>query len=129
MNYKLKCVMLIDDNEADNRYHELILQENNATEKIRVAENGHEALELLNECEAPELILLDINMPRMNGWEFMETYRNQGHPSRSKTIVILLSTSSNPEDSKKASEIEGVSEFHVKPLTRAMLSGIFERYF
>jgi len=67
---KLNCVLLIDDNPADNRYHQIIIEEMNITNSICSVENGFEALDFLNNENnvLPELIFLDINMPKMNGW-------------------------------------------------------------
>ena len=67
------CVMLIDDDDDDNFFHSLVLNEMHATEHIEVAENAFKALDYLRETfPPPDLIFLDINMPKMNGWEFLE---------------------------------------------------------
>lgn len=68
MKKKLNCVLLIDDDHEDNRFHQIIIEEMNMAEKIEFALNGLEALDFLaKQDHIPELIFLDINMPKMNG--------------------------------------------------------------
>lgn len=130
MKKKFKSILLIDDNAADNRYNQIILEEMDIVDEIKIAENGVEAIKMLenNDQDQPELILLDINMPKMNGWEFLETYKKLHADQDNKKIVVVLTTSMNPEDKKKADEISGVSEFNIKPLTPQMLEKILEKY-
>ncbi|MES2848254.1 MAG: response regulator [Bacteroidota bacterium] len=130
MSKKFKSILLIDDNAADNRYNQIILEEMNIVDDIKIAESGLEALKILdtNDNAQPELILLDINMPKMNGWEFLEAYKKLHVDEDDKKIVVVLTTSMNPEDKKKAGEISGVSEFNIKPLTPEMLEKIIEKY-
>ena len=74
MRKKLECILLIDDDDEDNFYHKIVIERMNITKRIEVAYNGLEALEFLQKESQiiPELIFLDINMPKMNGWEFLE---------------------------------------------------------
>ncbi len=127
---KLNCVMLIDDNEDDNFFHKIVLKEAGVTDNIKVAESGIEALEFLtNGGDIPELMFLDINMPKMNGWEFLNEYRKLRVDQRAQVIIIMLTTSLNPADSEKAHQIPEINGFETKPLTKEKLSNILERYF
>ena len=130
MKKKFKSILLIDDNAADNRYNQIILEEMNVVDDIKIAESGSEALEILekNNNTEPELILLDINMPKMNGWEFLEAYKKMNADEDRKKVVVILTTSMNPEDKKKADEIKDVAEFNIKPLTPEMLKKIIDKY-
>lgn len=79
MSDKLRCVLLIDDNASDNFLHKRILRRANCAAHIEVFESASEALAQLTEPEMagfprPELILRDINMPGMTGWEFIEAH-------------------------------------------------------
>ena len=79
MNKILKSVLLIDDNKADNFIHKAYIMKHGGVETIEMVTGGEEALKFLTskasgEYPRPELIFLDINMPRMNGWEFLEEY-------------------------------------------------------
>ena len=126
---KLNCVLLIDDNDDDNFYHRIILHESAVTDHVQVAENGFEALHFLeNSKTLPQLIFLDINMPRMTGWEFLERYRKLSIEDKDKVVIIMLTTSLNPADETRAKLIPEVSSFQPKPLTHEMIKEISERF-
>ncbi len=131
MKKKLECILLVDDNEEDNFFHTIIIERMNITNKIEVAQNGLEALEFLNKEGQiiPELMFLDINMPRMNGWEFLEKYKDLNDEQKSRIIIMMLTTSANPDDIQRAKEIEEVTGFKTKPLSPEMLNDILNNYF
>jgi len=131
MKNKLKCILLIDDDEEDNFFHKIVINDMNITESIQVAHNGIEALEFLTKENqtAPELIFLDINMPKMNGWEFLEAYQKLNAPQKAKLVVVMLTTSINPVDQKRAEQFPEIANFNSKPLTDLVLMDILKRYF
>nr|WP_017853957.1 response regulator [Leptospira interrogans] len=133
-NKKLKCILLIDDNQDDNFFHERVIYKGSYAEKVVTKQSGQEALFFLknkfNNIEPfPDLIFLDINMPGMNGWEFLEEYKKLDQEFQTSTIIIMLTTSDNPDDKNKFSHFGSTSDFKTKPLTNAMLDEILERYF
>ncbi|WP_082280746.1 response regulator [Leptospira kirschneri] len=133
-NKKLKCILLIDDNQDDNFFHERVIYKGNYAEKVIKKQSGQEALLFLknkpNNIEPfPDLIFLDINMPGMNGWEFLEEYKKLDQKLQTSTLIIMLTTSDNPDDKNKFSQFGPTSDFKTKPLTNAMLDEILERYF
>ena len=123
--------MLIDDHEADNFYHQYVFQRMGVTEKVEIAENGFDALDFLKKENhlPPELIFLDINMPKMNGWEFLEEYRQLSEEQKSRVIILMLTTSVNPADRQKAETVPEINGYYSKPLNEAKLNEILERYF
>lgn len=134
MRNKLSCILLIDDNNADNFIHEMALKLADCTHKIVAVQGGQQALDYLttNASEAhllPDLIFLDINMPAMNGWEFLDKYEHLDQSQKECIIVIMLTTSHNPDDEKKAKTIGDIKEFMNKPLTVEMIQKILEEHF
>jgi CheY-like chemotaxis protein len=131
---KLNCIMLIDDNRDDNFFHERVIKKNNAAEVVIAMQSAKEALDYLifrkeNNTPHPDLIFLDINMPGMNGWEFLHEYNRLDKQLQSRAVVIMLTTSENPDDHMKAKGINVVSDFKTKPLTIEMLEEVIEKYF
>lgn len=130
MKKKLNCILLIDDNQADNRYHQIVIKGMNITERIEVALDGVEALNFLNqENSSPDLIFLDINMPKINGWEFLKEYQKLSAKQKAKIIIVMLTTSDNPKDLERAKQIKEVAGYKVKPLTEELLTEILEQHF
>lgn len=112
----IKSILIVDDSESDQFLCKRIIQKYNADIEILQAYNGEEALELLRTTgERPSLILLDINMPKMNGHEFLEAYKKElGEETK---VVLMLTTSDNPEDKEKALAYDNVKIYFTKSLT------------
>ncbi|MES2394902.1 MAG: response regulator [Bacteroidota bacterium] len=135
---KINCILLIDDNPADNEYHKIIIHEANVCNHIQVAIDGPKALDYIiksgevNQFEAfpkPDLIYLDINMPGMNGFEFLEEYHKLEERLKAKVVIIMLTTSLNPDDKIRATNYKELKEFSNKPLTVEILHETLEKYF
>lgn len=130
---KVNCIMLIDDDKDDNFYHERVIRKNDASNTIVVKESGIEALDYLESTRdptipLPDLIILDINMPGMNGWEFLEEFKKLDEELQSKLVVIMLTTSVNPADEAIAKTYNILADFKTKPLTKEMLEDILTKY-
>lgn len=135
MEQKLDCILLIDDDEPTNFLNEIIIESADCTKQIKSVQTGEEALIYLANTDRnetisyPDLIFLDINMPAMNGWEFLERYRALKKEFKEETKIVMLTTSLFPEDAALAKEISEVSAFENKPLTEEKLSAIIKKLF
>jgi CheY-like chemotaxis protein len=123
--------MLIDDNKDDNFFHERVIRKNFAANTILVKQSASDALEYFKQREFlyPDLIFLDINMPAINGWEFLEEYERRLNDSATHPIIIMLTTSENTDDRARAFTYKIVSEYKTKPLTKDMLEEILNLFF
>lgn len=111
----IDSILVVDDSEADQLITELTIQKYDASITIHKAYDGHEALDFLSTCKKhPTLIILDINMPAMNGFEFLEEYEKKDYTS---AVVAMLSSSDQARDREKAASFNVVKKYIVKPLT------------
>jgi CheY-like chemotaxis protein len=139
MKKKIDCVLLVDDDESDNYYHKRILEKSGIAHRIEIVENGKEALDFLSaawrcgQTESsgyqPELIFLDINMPVMNGWEFLEEYEKLEEVQKENMIIIMLTNSLNPNDLNRAEKLFGSGCYQYKPLTPEVIGKIMQHHF
>jgi len=126
--------MLIDDNPDDNFFHERVIKKNDFADTVIVMTTAKEALQYLQSRDTsrdalPDLIFLDINMPGMNGWDFLQDYSALEKHLQSRLVVIMLTTSENTDDYKRAIESKIPSSFKTKPLTKQKVDEIIEYYF
>jgi CheY-like chemotaxis protein len=131
---KLNHILLIDDDSINNFINEKLLTKLNIAEKISITLNGEEAINFLNNLcgnsqpPCPELILLDINMPVMDGFEFLEQYKKLDFPDKQSVVIVMLTTSTNPNDTKRLAET-GAAGYISKPLTEQKITEVIEKHF
>lgn len=139
MRRKLKCILLVDDDEPTNFVNSILLRKAEISESIVAFQWGEEALDYLvnkngfisksDEHPVPDLILLDINMPKMNGWEFVDEYKKLPIELLNSIKLIMLTTSINPDDEAKAKSIKEIHDFFSKPLTSNRVADIVHKHF
>jgi CheY-like chemotaxis protein len=131
----LNCVLLIDDDEATNFYHTVILEEEATDLYIHAVSSAKEGLDFLlsqgeySELPKPGIIFLDLNMPGMSGWDFVNKYKQLSKEIHEQSVVVLLSTSLNPDDRERAAQIPIVTEFVNKPLTPETFWRVVDEHF
>ncbi|RKM92771.1 response regulator, partial [Aquimarina sp. AD10] len=122
----VETVLLIDDDKATQYVHKRIITKHNKFKNILTFLSGSIALDYLksinvNFTKKPQLIFLDLNMPGMNGWEFIEQYNGLCNSITRGNKLIILSTSNDPIDISRSREIDNVNDFISKPLSIAIL--------
>lgn len=128
---ELKNVMVVDDDDDYNFITEEIFQDIDLKTQLTFKIWARDALDYLkeNEDRFPDLILLDINMPIMNGWEFLEEYENRNYHINYPTVIVMISTSVFREDKVKANNFARVVEFIEKPISGENILRIRDKYF
>ena len=119
MTDKIKRLVLIDDADIDQRLYRRMIERSGLVEEITSFYYADEALEYLrsNRSDKIDLIFLDINMPRMNGFEFLEAANAELGDAFAHVVIVMLTTSLNPADRDRAESFEVVRDFVNKPLT------------
>lgn len=134
MPKKIHSILLIDDDADCNFFHEKIIRKMDLAEELHFCKNGKEAIEFLKKEENgqhahPDIIFLDINMPLMNGWEFMEEYQKLNEQQKAKIVIVMLTTSLNPHDLETAKKYKDIKGYKNKYLTQNDLRELLESYF
>lgn len=131
---KLSCALLVDDDQTTNYLNQLLLKRLSVTDKLLVALNGAEALQQLQlhgqsaSEEQPILVLLDVKMPVMNGFEFLEAYDQLSLPHKRAIIIVMLTTSLHPQDVSRLEKLP-IAGFLNKPLTKEKMDDILRTHF
>lgn len=115
---KFDLLLFIDDDPATNFLHEIVLEESGICDRYLFFNSAEDALAYLVDVKSkkdiPQFIFLDINMPRVNGWEFLEKYKSL--KTEKSPVIIMLTTSLSPTDQEKADSNENVYKLYSKPL-------------
>lgn len=130
-NKKIK-ILFIDDDKATNFLNKHLAKGRESIESVYLKHSGFEAIEFLENCKnetenIPNLIFLDINMPAMNGWEFLEAFYALDENLVNKISVIILSSSDDPGDLKKFESNEKLLDFLRKPLNVQALESVLNK--
>jgi CheY-like chemotaxis protein len=131
---KLTSVLLVDDDPTNNYLNERLLRRMAVANSIQVATDGQDALALLQQASAtpqasyPALILLDIQMPVMNGIEFLEAYQQLPSEQQAASQVVVLTTSMDARDLARLEHLPAVGLLN-KPLTQEKIESVLQQYF
>jgi CheY-like chemotaxis protein len=127
----INCTLLIDDDEVSNYLSKSLLAKFRISNGIQTVSSGMEALQFivnydpdLNSC--PELIFLDINMPVMSGFEFLDSFSQLTFLNKEKVKIVMLTNSYNEDDVVRCKEY-GVLQYVNKPLTDQKIKDLIEK--
>jgi CheY-like chemotaxis protein len=122
----LKQLALVDDDDVFVFLTTRMLEKYKLVDLIKIFDNGYDALvfikENLDNLEAlPDIILLDLSMPIMDGWQFLDEFVKINARIGKKITIFICSSSISPDDLAHAKEINAVSDFVIKPMTKEKL--------
>jgi len=134
----LKMIMLVDDDDTTNYLNERLLTGLNAAEKVLTMKDGEEALNYLTKaCEpgnsgefiCPDLMFLDIKMPVMDGFEFLDAYKEAKLDFGKEIVIMMLTSSASFYDLEKLKQYPDVKKHYSKSLTETDVKDIIEDHF
>jgi len=126
-------VLFIDDDKATNFFNERIANNYGYFKKIITVQSGMEGLDYLTSYAStdnlkPDIIFLDINMPAMNGWEFLNEFHNLPEEITKGIKVVILSTSSEPNDINRYKENKNLLDYINKPINLDILNTVMQKF-
>jgi CheY-like chemotaxis protein len=130
----LDTILFIDDDPITLMLCKMVITKASFSKEIATAKNGEEALQYFDTLKQinpgsdlkkqPQLIFLDLNMPVMGGWEFLDSFSAADYSDYNETKVIILSSTIDPEDREKSKKYSMVIDFLSKPISKGMLEYI-----
>jgi CheY-like chemotaxis protein len=133
MHRKLHSILLVDDNFLTNTYNEKIIEDLAVANHVITAENAEEAFDYMERCRKnntyPELILLDLRLPDMNGYDFIKKMRELHFDKTHSPAVVILTSSTDAEDERRSFSTPEVIGFLNKPLSAKHFLDMLQLYY
>lgn len=129
---RIKTLTLVDDDEIFVFLTKKAIQQTKLVDLIKVFDNGLDALLFLEENKGkvdilPEIILLDLSMPIMDGWQFLDAFSKINPIIGKKIPIYICSSSITPDDVARAKTINEVTDYIIKPITKDKLIDVIKR--
>ncbi|MEO9890970.1 response regulator [Aurantibacter sp.] len=130
----VKTVLLVDDDSISNLLNTVFINKLNLNADIIATENGKQGMDVIlnkeNPLQTPCLLLLDINMPTMDGWQFLEQYeKSVSQELKDDIAIVMLTISEEQSDEVKAKQNPHVKEFVRKPLSEKSVTKLVTTHF
>jgi CheY-like chemotaxis protein len=133
MSKTIDAVCVVDDDLVYQFTTKKLIQNTKLVDKILVFSDGEKAIEFFQSLNSssqnvPDIVLLDINMPIMDGWDFLKAYVLVKPKLPKKVIIYMVSSSVHGIDMERAKQISDVTDYIIKPVTKDKLVEIFQDY-
>ena len=134
----LDLVLLVDDDDTTNYLNKRLLNDMQVAREVMVLKNGKEAIDYLSKAcgdkrnenyKCPDLIFLDIKMPTMDGFEFLEEYQRLGLDAADHVIILMLTSSASFYDLERIKSFKKVKKHYSKALTNHDVKEILAEFF
>ncbi len=123
----LETILCVDDDAITLMLCKMVITKASFSREVVTAKNGDDALKYFDTLKSnatistPQLIFLDLNMPVIDGWEFLDIFRTAAYSDYHPTKIIILSSTIDPEDLEKSKKYPMVIDFLSKPISKEML--------
>lgn len=123
----LETILCVDDDAITLMLCKMVITKASFSREVLTAKNGDDALKYFDTLKSnatistPQLIFLDLNMPVIDGWEFLDIFRTAAYSDYHHTKIIILSSTIDPEDLEKSKKYPMVIDFLSKPISKEML--------
>lgn len=122
-------ILYIDDDNITSFIFKKVCSVLNRTNlEINIAQNGKEALDYIKNHKIPKLIFVDLNMPVMDGWEFLDHFKEINDKQENKSVTVIVSSTLNPEEIEKSKKYNSVVKFISKPITTKLVEDLLDKY-
>jgi len=131
----LNSILLVDDDEASNFLHSIFINKLDLGIDVNAAQNGQEALDFIlnkgvEELSLPCMVMLDLRMPVVDGWKFMEMYEaHVPQDLKDQIVIVLVTVSDNADDKARAIANPYITDFSQKPLSDSTFKKLIHKYF
>ncbi len=126
-SWRPKKILLVDDDSLFNFLHKRMLELTGASEEIQIALNGNQAIQMLksslSENNVPDVIILDLSMPVMDGFGFLEAFEQMQHPRKGEIAIIVITSSIDARDRERARKL-GIAHYLIKPVDELELCSV-----
>ena len=128
---KLKSILLVDDDHSNNFLNKIFISQLDLDVEVDIALNGQEALDHINNALiTPCLLILDLRMPVMDGWQFLEAYHEQVPKEvKDQIVIVVITISGDKADASKARKNQYVQHFVQKPLSDLKFKKLVKKFY
>ena len=130
---KINTVCIVDDDDVYQFTVKYEIERTDLVGEIKSFSDGEQAIHFLKQAAhspalLPDILFLDINMPIMDGWDFLEEFAQLNPSLDKKVIIYMVSSSINQKDVDRAKKINEVTDYIIKPINREKLTSLFNQY-